>query len=67
MEWTHRIYGKHPEHTKGRFKAMDTNNGSLAGNLIYATMFDLETAKKVASGLNKQNSSDNWIFESRKI
>ena len=64
MTYTHRVYVKHPIHTKGRFYPIN-GEGGFAKNLIYALMYTEDNARKTVEGLGKANPE--FAFEMRRI
>lgn len=68
MEWTHRIYARGKDTETGkqtRWGALDVSKGNIVGNLIYATVFDLEQGTRTLNRLREENPEVE--FELRKI
>lgn len=62
----HRLYAKRS--WEKRYRPMDYNAGTLAGNLIHATLFNPEETEQLRSelpALHEQNPA--WIFQLRKV
>jgi hypothetical protein len=62
--YTHRVYVKHPVHTKNQFRPIN-GEGGYAINLIHAMMFTKENAVKAQKQLAEQNPEFEFVV--RKI
>lgn len=62
--YTHRIYGKHK--TNKTFKPMDMRQGKRVTNLIYASMFNENEAKKCLADIQCPENNE-WQFKIVKI